>query len=113
MLIAQFESEKEAERDRRRQEKAAKCCVNAKVRPHDDVDWDDEKQEVEPCPDCGHYYTLAIESRGEVDAANEALGAEHRQLIVDYNALSGAKKKERKRPTKRKVKMQTVACYYF
>ena len=80
MLIAQFESKKEveAERNHRRQEKAAKRYINARVRSQDDVDWDDRKQEVEPCPACGHYYTMAIESRGEVDDANEVLRVEHR-----------------------------------
>ena len=115
LMIAEFESEKEVEveRDRRRQEKAAKRYVNAKVRSQDNVDWDEEKQEAEPCPACGHYYTMAIESRSEVDEANEALRAEHRQLMVDYDGLSGAKKKERKKPAKKKTKTQTVACYCF
>ena len=55
-LIGEFESEKEilADREKRRQEKAAKRYSNAKVRPQDEVDWDLEKQEAEPCPGCGH-----------------------------------------------------------
>ena len=115
LLIAEFESEKEVEveRDRRRQEKAAKRYVNAKVRSQDDIDWDEKKQEAEPCPACSHYYTMAIETWGEVDEANEALRAEHRKLMVDYDGLSVAKKKERKKPAKKKTKTQTVACYCF
>ena len=115
MLIAQFESEKEveAEHNCRRQEKAAKWYVNAKVRSQDDVDWDNRKQEVDPCPACGHYYTMAIESWGKVDDANEVLREEYWQLMVDYGALPGAKKKEQKRPAKKKTKTQTVVCYCF
>ena len=62
-LIAAFYSKRgiEVERDWQRQEKAAKHILNNKVRSQDDVDWDEAKQETEPCPDCESYYTMAIE----------------------------------------------------
>ena len=116
-LIAVFDSENqvEVERELRRQEKAAKRYVNSKVRSQDDVDWDETKQEAEPCPnpDCGHYYTMGIESRNEVDEANDALKAEHQQLTRQYNDLPAAQKKEKKKPAKKKTMTQTIACYCF
>ena len=65
-LIVEFDTEKEVEeeRNRRRQEKAAKRYTNLNVQAQDEVDWDEAKQEAEPCPSCGHFYTMAIESRG-------------------------------------------------
>ena len=114
-MIAVFESETEVEvaRDRRRQEKAAKRFTNAKTRPQDDVEWDIGKQEAEPCPGCGHYYTMAMESRETIDGENGVIRAENDQRLREFDGLSGAAKKDKKRPTKKKGKTQTVGCYCF
>ena len=103
------------ERDHRRNEKAAKRYANSKVRSQDDVDWDETKQEAEPCPNpnCGHYYTMGIESRSEVDEANDALKAEQQQLMRVYDNLPAAQKKDKKKPTRKKTSTQTIACYCF
>lgn len=104
-LIAEFESEKqvEVERDLRRQEKTANRFSNSKVRLQDDVDWEETKQDAESCPnhDCRHYYTMGIESRNEVGEVNDALKAEHQQLMRQYDDLSAAQKKEKKKPAKK------------
>ena len=100
-------------RDWRKQEMEAKRILNNKVHLQDDVNWDEAKEEAEPCPGCGHYYTMAIKSREEVDEANDALNATHLQLIREYDDLFVAQKKEKKKPAKQKTKTQTIACYCF
>ena len=114
-LIGEHESEQEVEvaRDKRRQEKATKRFTNAKTRPQDDVDWDVEKQEAEPCPGCGHYYTMAMESRDKINGENDVIRAENDKKLQEFNNLSAAAKKDRKKPTKKKGKSQTVGCYCF
>ena len=49
--------------------------TNVDSRQHHLVDWDKSKQEVETCPnpEYGHYYTMAIEEKGEIEAVNEEI----------------------------------------
>ena len=82
-MIEEFESEMEVEEDRnrRRREKEMKRFTNAKVRPQDEVDWDESKQDAEPCPLCVHYFKMAIETRAEVTADNEAVRAAYSEVV--------------------------------
>ena len=64
------------------------------MRSQEDVKWDKAKQETEPCCSCGHYYTMTLESRAEVEEANNVLKADHSQLMMEYNNLSVAQKRE-------------------
>ena len=77
------------------------------------MDWGESKQEAEPCPSCGHFYTMTIESRVLVDEANDALKAVYKQLMKDCNILPIAQEKERKKPAKKKTKIQTIAYYCY
>jgi len=51
-LIVEFQSEREVTemKSQRKMEKATKRIGNASARPQDDVDWNTDIQEAEPCP---------------------------------------------------------------
>ena len=112
-LIGEFESEKEIQvaRGKRRQEKAAKRYTNAKVRPQDEVDWNLGKQEAEPCPGCGHYFTMTMESRSTIDEENDGIRADNDKRLREFENLPAAEKKDKKKPLKKKGKSQTIGCY--
>ena len=77
------------------------------------MDWDEGKQEAEPCPACGHYYTMATESKDAVNADNEEVKAAHQVEVHTFYLLPATERKDRKRPSKKKTKFQTIACYCF
>ena len=57
-----------------------------------------EKQEAEPCPGCGHYFSMAMESRMTIDEENGVIRAENDKRLRDFENLPAAEKKDKKKP---------------
>ena len=98
---------------RRRNLKVKKRYTSAAGRPQDEVEWDEAKQDAEPCPACGHFFTMAMESKEEVDGVNQSLKEAHDKEMLEFNSLGENEKKNKRKPSKRMTRDQTIGCYCF
>ena len=56
---------------------------------------------------------MGMESRAAIDGENDVIRAENEKRLRDFNSLPAAEKKEKKKPAKKKGKVQTIGCYCF
>lgn len=83
----------------------------ATKRVQDEVPFNKNKVDSEPCPSCGHYCCMPVQTTEDVKAHNEAVKAEHAKKLAIYNALSAAEKTRKTKPCMGKTTSQAIACF--
>ena len=56
---------------------------------------------------------MVMESRMAIDEENGVIRAENDTRLREFENLPAAEKKDKKKPSKKKGKSQTIGCYCF